>query len=170
MTTWLGVLLRGGMIFNVREEQGLRVALQVLGEDALEELRQHFGAESTEAAQREGRAVVEACLWMAVADRELDDEERKRLEEVIDSSELPAADKNELLASIGEQPELQSIAERIQSPALARLLLALAWDLAMADGRVDEDEVKAYVVLSEAFDVDAKEAKAIRDEVERARP
>ena len=58
---------------------------------------------------------------------------------------------------------LSAIAENLTQAQLRELMLALSWQLALADGRVDDQERGAYESLAGALEIDAERASAIRE-------
>lgn len=167
MAAWMGVLLRGGMIFNEREEQAVKTAMTVLGEERLEELRRFFAEQKPEQADQERVGAIQLCLWMANADRELASEERELLDEVIDRSDLPSSEKERLRDSMGEDPDVDGAIAAVNQPGLRRLVLALAWELAESDGTVDQDEQRVFDRLTEAFGLDKGEVADLKAAVAR---
>ena len=169
MTTWMGVLARGGILYSELEEQGVYAAVAVLGEEPLEALRVWFNEQSEDVAVRERAAALETCIWMAHADRVLADEERELLQRLIIKSELPAAEQERLEAAMQTPPDVTELADRLTHPSLRKLMLALAWELAEADGRVDETEVQRYEELASLLGVSNDDAEHIRISMERSR-
>ncbi len=166
MATWVGTLARGGVIREEREEAGVAVAAFVVGEDRLGELRAWFSEQSPEVRTREQRAAVEVCIWMAHADREVVHEEADLLRAIVMSCEVDEEEKKALLASVAEPPALSDIAERLTHPALRELMLALSWELACADGRIDPMEAELHAGLSKRLGVDVERAAELRASVE----
>ena len=170
MATWIGALSRGGVLVTEREQQGAMAALTLLGSRRLETLREWFKAAAPDEAEREREGAVEVCLWMAHADRVIAPEERTLLEDIIAFSELPEQRRSELTAGLEKAPSLDNIAGRLTQPQLRGLMLALSWQLAEADGRVDATEATAYDRLAELLEVSANEAAKIRDAVSTREP
>ncbi len=162
MSTWIGALSRGGVLLTEREQQGAMAALTLLGSKRLESLREWFAAAEPDEAQREREAAVEVCLWMAHADRVIASQERDLLEDIIAFSELPDKRQAELTAGLDEAPTLDGISARLTQPQLRGLMLALSWQLAESDGRVDATEATAYDRLAELLEVPPPEAAKIR--------
>lgn len=166
MATWVGTLARGGVIREDREEAGVAVAAFVVGEDRLEALREWFAAQPAEVRAREQRAAVEVCIWMAHADREVVHEEAELLRAIVMSCELDEAERQALTESVAEPPPLSDIAERLTHPTLRELMLALSWELACADGRVDPMEAELHAGLAKRLGVDEARAAELRGSIE----
>ena len=163
MMTWIGALARGGVVPDPEGAAGEAVAAFVVGEDRLAELRSWLS--EAEAAPRERRAAVEVCIVMAHADREIHAEERHLLRLLVGSSGLDADTQDELVTLIHEPPTLDGMAERIWHPVLRELILALVWELALADGRVDAAEEQLFSRLTAIFEVSSGRADEIREAV-----
>ena len=148
MATWVGALARGGVLFSAEEEEGAQLALSVLGEDGLVQLREWFSSQTRDIVERERRGAIHACVWMAQADREVATEEVELLENVIGHSELPPKVQEELVAAIDEPLEPEDIAEELTQPGLRELMLALTWELAVIDNRLGDDERTAHQELA----------------------
>jgi hypothetical protein len=162
MATWVGVLARGGILKSPTEEKGVFVAIEVVGEDRLSQLRSWVKRQEPDVREREKRAAVEVCIWMAHADRNLDPQEAALLEQVIRSSELSQEAVDELLLSLKDPPPLKGIAERLTQPVLRELMLALAWELALVDGIVDLREEECHAGLAGDLGIPTIRASAIR--------
>lgn len=165
MATWVGALSRGGLLFSQEEEEGAHLALRVLGEDGLVQLREWFETQTADVVQRERRGAIHACVWMVQADREVATEEVELLQQVIQHSELPPKEQEELEAAIEEPLEPEDIAEELTQPGLRELMLALTWELAVIDNRVQDEERTAHHELAEAFGVSDARADAIKEAV-----
>lgn len=166
MATWLGTLARGGVLQSEHEEAGVAVAAYVVGEGRLAELRQWMAEQSGETRAREVKATIEVCIWMAHADRQLAGEETDMLRQLVLASGLGEATRDELTADIEDPPSLDRVEQRLTHPGLRELLLALSWELALADGRVDRFERDFYVGLAKRLDVPSDRALAIRGAVD----
>ena len=162
MASWLGALARGGVLESPSEKAGEAVAAYVVGEDALGELAVWFSTQLSEVATRERRAAIEVCIWMAHADRKVDPEEVHMLREIIGSSRLDEDTQDELVSAAHEPPSLAGLEKRLTHPVLRELLLALAWELASIDGRVDKLERDFYTGLAERLGVSAVRASEIQ--------
>ena len=165
MATWVGALARGGLLIGHEEEEGAMLALSVLGEEGLDQLRRWFASQAADIVARERRGAIHACIWMAHADREVATEEVELLGEIISHSELPPKVQEELQAAIDEPLEPEDIAQELTNPGLRELMLAMTWELAQVDNRLGDDERTAHNELAEAFGVDDERAEAIRDAV-----
>lgn len=166
MSTWLGTLARGGVLRNTDEEAGVAVAAYVVGEQRLSELRQWMAAQPPDVVTREQTAAIEVIIWMAQADRNLDPAERKMLEDVVTASGLDFEAQEALVGSI-DRPEgrLEGIEQRLTHAVLRELLLALSWELALADGRIDASEREFYTELAERLSIEPARAAEIRSAV-----
>ncbi|MFW6087775.1 MAG: DUF533 domain-containing protein [Myxococcota bacterium] len=162
MSTWLGTLARGGVLRNTTEEAGVAVAAYVVGEDRLSELREWMAAQPPEVVEREQQAAIEVCIWMAQADRNLDPNEREMLEQIVTAGDLDFDAQESLIAAMDTPPDAKVIEGRLTHPVLRELLLALAWELALADGRIDDSEQAFYRQLTERLSVDPARAEKIR--------
>jgi len=167
MATWIGTLSRGGIIREEREEAGVAVAAFVVGADDLASLREWFNEQEPTIRAREQRAAVEVCIWMAHADREVVHEEAELLRAVVLGCELGQAERTELLDSVAEPPPLSDIAERLTHPTLRELMLALGWELACADGRIDPREIELHDGLAKRLGVSAERARELRGSIEQ---
>lgn len=166
MSTWVGALVRSGVVDDDPDvAAGEAVAAYVVGEDALFDLRRFFAEESAEVTVRERRAAIEVCIWMAHADREIHPEERYLLAKLVGRSGLDSDTQDELVAAVHEPPPLEGIEARLTQPVLRELMLALAWELALADGRVDEAESAFYGELARRLGIDPARADELRDAV-----
>lgn len=165
MATWVGALARGGILLSDAEEEGAELAMSVLGEEGMINLREWFAGQTRDIVERERRGAIHACVWMAHADREVATEEVELLERIIDQSELPPKVQEELTAAIDEPLEAEDIAEELTQQGLRELVLALTLELASADHRVDAEELGAYYELAEAFEVGDERAEEIRGAV-----
>ncbi|MDH5491126.1 MAG: TerB family tellurite resistance protein [Myxococcales bacterium] len=162
MATWLGALARGGVIDEPHERAGVGVAAYVVGADRVDELRRWFRDQPAEIVRREKRAAIEACIWMAHADRELTIEESILLRSIVDQAGLEPAEARALASMIERGPALESIADRVTHPVLRELLLALGWEIAAIDGRIDPRELRLHERLADRLGIDADRAEALR--------
>lgn len=164
MATWLGALRKSGVLED-GEAAGEAVAAYVLGAERLDALRAWFSGVPTSDADRERRAAVEACVLMSHADREVQPEERALLLDVVRHSGLPEEDKRALQALVDEPGSLAGLSDRLTQPILRELILALAWELALADERVDPAERTFFDELARALDVSSERARELREAV-----
>lgn len=153
MASWLGALARGGVISERWEAAGQAVAAYVVGDANLEALRTWFGEQSAGIAARERRAAIEVCIWMAHADRSIDPEEVHLLREIIGASRLDEETQDALVGATHEPPSLAHLEKRLTHPVLRELLLALCWELASSDGRVDKLERDFYTGLAKRLGI-----------------
>jgi hypothetical protein len=172
MATWLGTLAKGGVLGDAQgdanaphREAGDAVAAFVVGDEALATLRRWWKAQPPEVVAREKRGAIEICIWMANADRRLDPEEAHMLRAVVLESGLDEDTQDELVAAIHDPPSLAGIEERLTHPVLRELLLALAWELASADGQIDLRERDFHVGLAKRLGVPEARAREIRDAI-----
>lgn len=163
MAGWLGLFARAGVL--ERRASGDAIAAFVVGEDRVRELAQWFASADETTVRRERRAAIELCIWMAHADREVDPEERHLLRELVASSGLDEDTQDALVSAVHEPPSSEGVEERITQPILRELMLALAWELAMADGRIDRAESKLYGELASRLGVTRERAREIRDAI-----
>lgn len=164
MATWLGALRKSGVL-DEGEAAGEAVASYVLGPERLDALRAWFSGAAASDADRERRAAVEACVLMAHADREVQAEERALLLEIVQHSGLPETEREALLSLLDEPGPVDGLAERLTQPILRELILALAWELALADERVDPSERVFFDKLAWELKIPAGRAEAIREAV-----
>lgn len=163
MTTWVGTLSRAGVVPAREAEAGEAVAAFVVGVDRLEELRRFFAAAQPAEVARERRGAVEVCIAMAHSDRDVHTEERHILKELVGTAGLSADVQDELVMEVHEPTPLDGIEDRLTHPVLRELMLALAWELALADGRVDDAEAKFFSELASRLDVSEARAQEIQD-------
>ncbi len=167
MATWLGALARTGVVHGADANAGEDLAAYVVGADKLAQLHAWFAGAAPKDVAREKTAAVEVCIWMAYADRELDPAEGNLLLGIIDASGLDEDAKGALLAATHEPPSLKNLVKRLTQPVLRELLLALAWELAQADGRISRAENDFYRGLARKLEVTEERAEAIREAVSR---
>jgi hypothetical protein len=165
MSTWLGALAKGGLLASDHEEAGHAVAAFVVGDERLEALRAWWEAQPADVVAREKRGAIEICIWMANADRRLDPEEAHMLRAIVLESHLDEDTQDELVASIHDLPSLEGIEDRLTHPVLRELLLALAWELAAADGEIDVRERDFHVGLALRLGIDEARAREIREAI-----
>ena len=72
---------------------------------------------------------------------------------------------DELVRSVHEPPPIDGIEHRLTSPVLRELMLALAWELALVDGRIEPAESELYSDLAKRLGVPNDRAEAIRGAV-----
>ena len=164
IASWLGALTDGGVL-SASAQAGRAVAGFVLGEDSLRRLRSSFENLPPADAVDEKIAVIETCLWMAYADRVIAPEERALLLEMIRCSGLPPEDQRQLEGEIGSRPAIADVDRRVQIYELREMLLAMCWELAIADGRIDALEKGFYQGLARKLDVSEERAQEIQGAV-----
>lgn len=166
MMTWLGTLARGGVLARSPDaEAGAAVAAFVVGEARVAELRAFLESVDEATAARERRAAVEVCIWMAHADREIHPEETHLLRMMVAESGLDADVQDALVDAVHAPPSLEGIETRLTHEVLRELILALAWELALADGRVDRAEDALYRQLATRFGVRTERAEELREAI-----
>ena len=170
MATWVGALVRGGILMGHEEEMGAILAQVVLGPDGLVELREWFAAQPPEVVRRERRGAIHACIFLAQADRDIAAEEVALIERVIAHSDLQPEDERALMAAIEVPLAPQLIASELTQPGLRDLTLALSWQLAASDHVLDADEASAHLTLARVFGVSEKRLETIRQAVLEGQP
>jgi len=165
MATWIGTLARSGVVRGTDAQAGEAVAAYVVGEARIDELRAWLATQDDATVRRESVAAIEVCIWMASVDREVDEAERALLREIVQASGLPEEDRAALLRATEDLPSLKSLQKRLTHPVLRELLLALAWELACADGRIVRAESDFYEGLAKKLEVDAARAVEIREAI-----
>lgn len=159
MSSWLGSLVHGGVIDGEGTDA---VAAYVVGAERVAELRGWLSGQPDEVRRRERRAAIEVCIWMANVDRNLDAEEAAMLRGLIERSGLSEDVQDELVAATHDPPSLADLEERLTHPVLRELLLALAWELASADGRIDRAERDFFHGLGKRLGVDPERVTDIQ--------
>lgn len=163
MMTWLGTLARGGVIARSPDaEAGEAVAAFVIGEARVDALRAFLERTDEATAARERQAAVEVCIWMAHADREIHPEETHLLRMMVAESGLDADAQDALVDAVHAPPSLEGVETRLTHEVLRELILALAWELALADGRVDHAEDALYRQLAARFGIADERAEELR--------
>lgn len=165
MATWIGTLRSGGVLRDDQEEAGMTVAAYVVGEPRLAELRRWLLTQSPETLAREQRAAIELCIWMANADRQLHPEEVHLLRTIIAASRLSEEVQDALVAAVHEPPSLEDLEERLTHPVLRELMVALMWELAESDGRVDAREEQLFGSMCQRLGIDRRRASELRQAV-----
>ncbi len=163
MATWLGALSRPAFKPSAHQAAGLSVAGYVLGDGKLDELRGWFAFQPRDVQVREQAGAIEAVLYMAHCDRDFDPAERAFLEQIISQSGLPTDVDAELRGALDASPPLAELSDRVTQPVLREMLLALCWELAMADDHIAKEEKKAYDELALALSVPRLRAKELRE-------
>ncbi len=165
IATWIGVLSRGGILRGELEEAGVAVAAYLVGEGRLSALREQLLTLSPDEVEREQVAALQVCIGAAHADREVATSELELLRDMVRRTDLKPAAVKSLLAQVDAPPDVEAAAKLIRQPALQELLLALVWELAVADGRIDPRERAFYDRLAAFFQVDEPRAKEIRQAI-----
>jgi tellurite resistance protein len=182
MATWVGALARGGLLITEEEALGAQLALDLIGEGALSELRQWFADQPAGIVDRERAGAIRACIWVAQADRELEERERELIARVIQQSELPAATQRELFARLedleGAPEALDDLRAALTQPGLRQLMVALGYSLAHLDGRISQlpgtsrevkaEEAEVLSLLAEAFELSEARRDALNEAAMRA--
>lgn len=165
IASWLGALTDGGVL-SASANAGRAVAAYVLGETSLRRLRSDFEKLSPAEAEAEKVAAIETCLWMASCDRVVAPEERVLLLEMIRCSGLSPEAQADLEADIGSRPAIADIDRRIKVYELREMLLAMCWELAIADGRIDPLESGFFKGLSRRLGITEERAREIQGAVD----
>lgn len=168
LARWLG-LLSSGRLIGEEAEQSIEHARRVLGTERLVDLRRWFAnADPIDVADAK-RAAIEACLAIVHADRKVADEERELMDRIVELSELDEGSQAMLRHAFDEPPDLDAVAPRIRHLALRELVLALAWQLALADGRVVPEEYGEYGLLADRLAIPPPRASELRSLFSRAK-
>ena len=157
----MGALARGGVI-EAETDVLDPVAALVVGSDRLAELETWFRTQPPEIRARERRAAIEVCIWMANADRTLDPTEAEMLRGLIGSSGLPDEVQDELVSATHDPPSLVELETRLTHPILRELMLALAWEMASADGTIARSESAFFAGLAKRLEVSAARTAEIQ--------
>ncbi len=158
---WMGILSTGLLVGADAEAAAIR-AQRVLGSEQLSELRRWFGALPPEGLRDAKCAVVEACIAIVHADGVVADPERELVERIIQLAELDDEAQAWLVGKIDTAPSLDTVAPRLTHPALRELVLVMAWQIATADGQVEQAEHGAYGVLADRLGVSPTRASVLR--------
>ena len=149
MTDGLDAIAR--WIDALREDADEAAAREVFGDAAIAELREFFAKVDVEESRRQRGAAIEACVWMAHADRVLHDGEIAILERLIRSSGLPWSAQQALIGATRNVPDINEVAERLTQPRLRIMIVELAREIALADGELADEEKDALEQLRRAF-------------------
>ncbi len=158
---WMGILSSGMLIGEEAERSALR-ARHVLGGERLLELRAWFDAQPPEIVVDAKVAIIEAVMSIAYADGSLEEGERDLCEHMILLAELDEATQAAVRQRIETPSALDAVVPRIPHPSLRELVLVMAWQMATADGRVEQSEHGAYGVLADRLGVTPVRAQELR--------
>lgn len=158
---WLGILSTG-VLDGEDDQRSVERAARVLGEERLGELREWFGSAAPATVRGAKIAVIEAAVAVAQADRDVADTERELAERMVQLAGLDDAAKIQIFATLEKRAALEDLRSRVAQPALAELALALAWQMANADDRVEESERGTYGELAKRLGIEPERAKALR--------
>lgn len=158
---WLGILTTG-LLISSEDEESAKLLQKVVGGPALADLRHWFGTADAAAIRSARIAVIEACIAIVRADREVGDVEREAIERIVMLSELDDEAQTSLRKHVDEDVPLDGIAPRLAHPALREALLVLTWLVAKADGRVQDAEAGVYGMLADKLGVTPTRASELR--------
>ncbi len=177
VSSWVALLSPTALLHGARDERAARAAALVVGEARLAELREHLTCEPADRAADLRSAAVEICIWMAVSDRVVDPVEREALADLVLRAELPDSETRRLvelcrsaLSDVRKLSHPETLAERADHPVLRELLLALAWQVALADDFVDDLEIRSFERLAGIFGIEAADRERIRTALVSAIP
>ena len=165
MQSWLSSLALGGVISRSFGDEETGMAAMAVGVDTLKTLRDWMRHASREEVIRERRGAIESCISMAHADREISADERLFLSRLVGHSLLDEDTQDELVGAVHDPPSLQGIEDKLTRPALRELIIALAWELANADGVLDQRESDFHIGLAKRLEVSPERAAKIREAV-----
>ena len=165
MTSWIGSLASGGLLLDAHEQAGIAVAAYVVGRASMNRLRLWLTAQTADEIAGVQRAAIDVCVWIANADRELHEDEASVLEQIVRYSRLPTESQEQLCASFREPPSLKRIEKRVEHPALRELLIALGWELAAVDGRIDDREQMFMTGLARRFEISEERLAEIKEAI-----
>lgn len=166
MASWFGVLLGEGQLRGERDEQGMMLAVRVVGEESVRDLQEWITSTSLEERAEEVAASFEVCIWMITANGQLSEEEREFFEDILSQAELPEEEHRRLCEALVDPPSLQDIETRLTHAVLRELALGMCWEFACIDGRVERAEEAYFTGLSRRLEISAERAGEIRDAVE----
>jgi hypothetical protein len=131
---WLGIL-GSGVLVGEEAVRSARRAQQVLGREAVGDLRKWFDTLDPPSSLDAKCAVIELCVAMIHADRKITEAERALFDQIVERAELDTESADALRARLLAPPPLEAIIPRIPHPVLREVALLLAWQVAVADGR-----------------------------------
>lgn len=169
VSSWVALLSPTALIHGARDEWAVHAATRVVGEERLAELREFLTGEPADRAAELRSAAIEICIWMAVSDRVVDPREREVLADLVERAELPDTETRRLvelcrsaLSDVRKLSHPETLAERADHPVLRELLLALAWQVALADDFVDDLEIRSFERLAGIFGIEVADRERIR--------
>lgn len=169
VSSWVALLSPTALLHGPRDEWAVHAATRVVGEARLAELREYLSGQPQDRAAELRSAAVELCIWMAVSDRVVDPREREMLIEVVGQAELPRQETVRLielcrsaLSDVRKLSHPETLAERADHPVLRELLLAVAWQVALADDFVDDLELRSFERLAGIFGIEHADKERIR--------
>jgi uncharacterized tellurite resistance protein B-like protein len=169
VSRWVALLSPTALLHGSRDEWAVDAATRVVGEARLAELRQHLAGEPEQSAAGVRSAAIEICIWMAVSDRVVDPREREALADLVERAELGPTETRRLLeltrSALGDVRKLshpETLAERVDHPVLRELLLAVAWQVALADDFVDDLELRSFERLAGIFGIEHADKERVR--------
>lgn len=165
MATWFNFLTESGLFKQPADEYaaaGRSVATYVLGAERMAELRNWLVTQTASSLEREVEAVLEACIHVAHADRHLHEYEASLLKQMIEHAQLPDGTKERLLRHLQRPIPLGHVEWRVKNPILREMLLCLAWELALADGKLAKEEMDFIETLVEALEIDEERSIELR--------
>ena len=166
MASWFGVLLGEGQLRGERDEQGMMLAVRVVGEESMREVQEWITSTSLSERAGEVAASFEVCIWMITANGRLSEEERELFEDILSQAELPEEEHGRLNEALVDPPSLQDIEGRLTQPVLRELALGMCWEFARIDGSVERSEEAFFLGLSRRLEITPERAGEIRDAVE----
>ncbi len=173
VATWVGALTRGGLLFTNTEERGVRMAVVLVGERRLAELREWFLPLSVATRLEIREAAISFCLHFFCADRVCSTEEVAFLEQVFDSCDLPLAERRQYyallraaLVDVRKLPHAETIAEICCHPVLREILLAIGWHIALGDRELSAPEEKLWLRLARLFSIPEQRAHELAATIE----
>lgn len=165
MALWLGALSRAGVVNDQTTDASK--AAEVIGEHALTDLRRWLATRPRAEVEREQRAAIEVCIWMAHADRHVDAQERFLLRRIVTSSALDDDERDDIVDAAHSVPDLRDLEQRLTHPVLRELMLCLAWELALSDGRITDEETRSFEDLARRLQVSPERSRELQEAVLR---
>jgi uncharacterized tellurite resistance protein B-like protein len=159
---WLGIL-GSGVLIGEEAVRSARRAQQVLGREAVGDLRKWFDTLDPSSSLDAKCAVIELCIAMIHADRKITERERALFDQIVERAELDTESAEALRARLLAPPPLEAIIPRIPHPVLREVALLLAWQVAVADGRPAMEEFAAYGLLADRLGISPRRASELRE-------